>query len=56
MGEMRNAYKVLVRNSEGKIPFRRLRHWWENNIRMHLREIGCEVIDWLHLAQDRDQW
>jgi len=23
---------------------------------MDLREIGCEVVDWLHLAQDRDQW
>jgi len=23
---------------------------------MNLREIGCEDVDWIHLAQDRDQW
>jgi hypothetical protein len=23
---------------------------------MDLREIGWEVVDWIHLAQDRDQW
>jgi hypothetical protein len=47
MGEMRNAYKILVRKSEGKS--------WENNFRMYLREIGWEVVDWMHLAQDTDQ-
>jgi hypothetical protein len=25
-------------------------------IKMYLREIGCEVVDWMHLARDRDQW
>jgi hypothetical protein len=28
----------------------------EGNIGMDLREIGWEVVDWMHLAQDRDQW
>jgi len=23
---------------------------------MDLREIMCEVVDWMHLAQNRDQW
>jgi len=23
---------------------------------MNLREIWCEVVDWMHVAQDRDQW
>jgi hypothetical protein len=23
---------------------------------MNLREIGCEGVDWTHLAHDRDQW
>jgi hypothetical protein len=23
---------------------------------MGLREIGWEVVDWMHLAQDKDQW
>jgi hypothetical protein len=29
---------------------------WDDNIRMDLREIGWEGVDWIHLAQDRDQW
>jgi hypothetical protein len=29
---------------------------WEDNIRMNLEEIGWEDVDWIQLAQDRDQW
>jgi hypothetical protein len=29
---------------------------WEDNIRMDLREIVSEGVDWIHLAQDRDKW
>jgi hypothetical protein len=31
-------------------------HKWEDNIRMDLREIGWEGVDWMHLDKDRDQW
>jgi hypothetical protein len=55
-GTIRNAYSVLVEKPEGKRPCRRLRHTWEDNIRMYLREIKQECVDWMHLAQDRDQW
>jgi hypothetical protein len=53
---MRNAYKILVGKLEGKRPHGRPRRMWECNIRMYLREIGCEVVEWMHLAQDREQW
>jgi hypothetical protein len=56
MGGMRNAYDILVGKPEGKRPLGRPRHRWEDNIRMNLREIGWEGVDWIHLAQDRDQW
>jgi hypothetical protein len=56
MGEMRNAYKILVGKPEGKRPLGRPRQRWEDNIRMDLREIGWEGMDWVPLAQDRDQW
>jgi hypothetical protein len=39
MGEVRNAYKVLVGKSEGKRPLGRPLHRWEDNIRMDLREV-----------------
>jgi hypothetical protein len=29
---------------------------WENNIAMGLGEIGWGDMDWIDLAQDRDQW
>jgi hypothetical protein len=35
---------------------RKLRRRWEENIRMDLREIGWEGVDWMHLAQDGNRW
>jgi len=46
----------LLGKPEGKRPFRRPRHRWEDKIRIDLRETGCDGMDWIHLAQDRDQW
>jgi hypothetical protein len=37
-------------------PLGRPRHRWVDNIQMDLREIGWDVMDWIDLAQDRDQW
>jgi hypothetical protein len=43
--EMKNAYKILVGKPEGKRPRGRHRRWWENNVRIDLREIGFEGVD-----------
>jgi hypothetical protein len=40
MGEMRNAYKIVVSKHEGKRPFGRRKHRWTDNIRMHIGEKG----------------
>jgi hypothetical protein len=40
---------------EGKRPLGRITRRCEDNIRMDLKEIGWEVVDWIHLALDRDQ-
>jgi hypothetical protein len=45
-----------VGNPEGKRPLGRPRRRWVNNIKMNLRDIGWDDMDWLYLAQDRDQW
>jgi hypothetical protein len=29
---------------------------WRHNIRMDVKEIGWGGMDWIDLAQDRDQW
>jgi hypothetical protein len=44
-----------VGKPEGKRPLGRPRRRWEDNIRMDLREIGCDGMDWIDLVQDRDQ-
>jgi hypothetical protein len=56
MGERRGVYRVLVGKPEGKRRLGRPRCRWEDNIRMDLQEVGCEGMDWIELAQDRDRW
>jgi hypothetical protein len=56
MGEMRSSYKVLVGEPEMKRSLRRPRHRRENNIRIYLLDMVWEDVDWVNLAQDRDQW
>jgi hypothetical protein len=51
-----NTYKILVGKLAGKIPLRKPRCRWDDKIRMDLREIRWQGVDWTHLAQDRDQW
>jgi hypothetical protein len=55
MGEEIKVYKALVGKPEGKRPLGRPRYRWEDGIRMDLREIGLEGVDWIRLAQDKDQ-
>jgi hypothetical protein len=55
MGGKRNAYEILVGKSEGKRALGRPRRRCVNNIKMDLKDIGCSYIDWIDLAQDRDQ-
>jgi hypothetical protein len=51
------AYTVfLVGKSEEMRLLRRPRRRWEDNIKMHLQEVGCGGMDWIELTQDRDRW
>jgi hypothetical protein len=46
----RNAYRILVGKPEGKKPLGRPRRRWLDNIKMKLREIGCDVLDWIDIV------
>jgi hypothetical protein len=56
MGETRNGYRILVGKAEGKSPLGRPRRRWVDNIKMVLGELRWDSVDWIELAQDRDQW
>jgi hypothetical protein len=56
MGEKMNEYRIVVGNPEGKRPLGRPRRRWVDNINMDLRQIGWDGMDWINLAQIRDQW
>jgi hypothetical protein len=45
-----------VEKPEGKRPLGRPRRGLADNIKMDLREIRWDGMDWIGLAQDRDRW
>jgi hypothetical protein len=56
MGDKRNAYKILVGKHKGKRPLGRTRRRRVDNVKLDLKEVGWGGMDWIDLAQDRDQW
>jgi hypothetical protein len=42
-------------NLKEKTPLGRSGHRWEDSIKMGVKEIGSENMNWNHLAQDRDR-
>jgi hypothetical protein len=56
MEEKRSAYRILVGKQEGKKPLGRPRRRLVDNIKMALRELGWDGVDWIDVAQDRDRW
>jgi hypothetical protein len=52
----KNAYRILVGKPEGKRQLGRPRRKWENIIKMDLRNMGWGGVDWIDLAQHKEQW
>jgi hypothetical protein len=52
MWENRSACKILVGTPERKRPLRRPTRWWEDNIKIDIRERGWGGMDWI----DGNQW
>ena len=60
---LRKFYKAIQKciqsfsgETESKRPLGRPGRRWEDNIKMNLREVGCDPRDWIALAEDREQW
>jgi len=56
MRGMRNGYNFMLGNPKGKRLLGMPRHRWEDNIGMDREEVGWKYVDWIHLAQGRDEW
>jgi hypothetical protein len=56
MGEMKLSYYTAIGSPEWMSLLGTPRSRRENNFRMEFRKRGWEVVDWIHLAQDRNQW
>jgi hypothetical protein len=52
----RNACRILVGKPGGKRQLGRHRHRWENSIKIDIRTIGWDGMDWIDLVQDKDHW
>jgi hypothetical protein len=53
MRAKKNPYMIFVEKPEGERPLGRPRRRWVDNIKIDLREIGWDGMDWIDLAQKR---
>jgi hypothetical protein len=51
-----NAYRISVEKSEDERALGRPRRKQVDNIKIDLRALGWSFMDWIYLAQNRDQW
>jgi hypothetical protein len=52
----KSAVTASFHKPEGQRPLGRPRRRGVDTIKMDLREIGWDRVDWIDMAQDRDQW
>jgi hypothetical protein len=52
MGEMRNAYRILVGKLEGKRPLGRPRRRLKDNIQLVIRDLEFVDVDWVRIGSD----
>jgi hypothetical protein len=55
MGDRGTACSVFVVQPEGKRLLGRTKHGWEVNVKMDLKEISFECVDWIDVVQDKDR-
>lgn len=57
LGGKRNANKILAGKPDGRRrPLRRRTHRWQDNIKVILRDIRCECLNMIHVAEHKHHW
>ena len=56
MEENRIAFEILTGKPTGKRPLEMTRRRWEDNIRMDLKKVGINAVNWFDSAQNMDYW
>jgi hypothetical protein len=56
VGEMVNVCSISIGKTEGKRPLGDLTTGRKDNSRMIIKGRWCEIVYWIHLALNRDQW
>ena len=56
VARMEKKRGVLVEKPEIKRPPGRPWRRWKDNIKTDLQEVGCRLMEWIELAEDRDSW
>jgi hypothetical protein len=56
MGAKRIAYRIFIGKPKGKRPIGRQRYRWVDTSKINLRGIRWGDINWIDLAQNREQW
>jgi hypothetical protein len=56
MVERWGRFRVVVVKPEGKRPHAKLLHRWECNVKIDLKDMGWEGMEWINLVKDVDEW
>jgi len=56
VGQIRNAYRILVGKRERKGPTVRSMYRSEGNIKTDIKVMVCKDVDWVHLTQNKAHW
>jgi len=56
IGKRKGVYRILVGEPERKRPIGRHRRRWEDNIKMDLKEIRLEGVEWIGRVEDKEKW
>ena len=55
-GAIQKCVQSLWGKTESERSLGRPRRRWEDNIKIDLREVVCDPLDWIDPAEDREQW